>query len=250
MTDSRVFRGTKNSSLSLGFKIIDYLSKSSLNVCLSTCLRFQARRRSPFFRGERLPPSPTVPVEMAVNELVSCVRCSSHTLEELEDSCRWFTFNDIVPRPPSRTRERPATPVAEKTHTPQPTPIIKKTRIPLELQLVFLASNRGEKVDKPPTSGAFLCRNWQDRANGSKAKKASKKVCLHEEQALKLDISPVLSPERSKTAHFLVNEPTWELDNEIKCNVQQPLALSKGKSSRWESGPREGLPGVPSRFSK
>jgi hypothetical protein len=187
--------------------------------------------------------------DMAVNELV---RSSWRTMEKLEDSCRWeFTFNDIVPRPPSRTG-LPTTPVAEKTRAPHLTPIIKETRIPLGLQTIFLASNRGETVDKPPTSRAFLRRNWQDRSNESMAKKASKKVSVHEEQALKLyNMSPVLSPERSKAAHFHVNEPTCELDNEVEFNVQQRLALSKRNYSRWESGPRECLPGFPpSRSSK
>jgi hypothetical protein len=177
--------------------------------------------------------------DIAVNELV---RCSRHTMEKLEDSCRWeLPYNDIVPSPPSRRREHPTNPVTEKVRVPQPPSIIRKTRIPLELQMVFLASNRGEKVDKPPTSGAFLCQNWQDpRSNGSKAKKASKKVYLHEEVALNLDISPGLFPERSKAAHFHANEPTYELDNEVEFNVEQPLApLSKQISSRWESGPRE-----------
>jgi hypothetical protein len=171
--------------------------------------------------------------DIPVNELA---RCSLHTLEKLEDdSRRWeFTLNDIVPIPPSRTREHPTTPVAKKTRAPRPTLIIKKTRIPIELQMVFLASNRGEKVDKPPTSGAFLCRNWQDRSHGSKTRKANKKVYLHIEQAIVPDISPGLSPERSKTTHFHVNESTCELDNQVEFNVQQPLALSKRNYSRWE----------------
>lgn len=52
-------------------------------------------------------------------------------------------------------------------------PIIK-TRIPPGLQLVFLASNRGETVNVPPPSAvASICRNWKEVSTRSKLKRSA-----------------------------------------------------------------------------
>lgn len=50
----------------------------------------------------------------------------------------------------------------------KPTPIIH-TRVPADLQQVFIKANRGEVVDVPPQS---ICRHWGE----SRAKKESKKI--------------------------------------------------------------------------
>jgi hypothetical protein len=65
-----------------------------------------------------------------------------------------------------------ASPAPIATPDPRaPIPIIKKARIPLELQAVFLESNRGGTVDKPPPSAVFF-RRWLDKRKESKQKKS------------------------------------------------------------------------------
>jgi hypothetical protein len=157
--------------------------------------------------------------DMAMNELV---RSSWRTMEKLEDSCRWeFTFNDIVPRPPSRTGEHPTTPVAEKTRAPQPTPIIKETRIPLELQMVFLTSCRWE----------FTFNDIMPRPPSRTGEHPT---------------TPVVEKTRAPQPTPIIKETRIPLKLQM-----QRLALSKRNYSRWESGPRECLPGFPpSRSSK
>jgi hypothetical protein len=85
-----------------------------------------------------------------------------------------FTLKHKVSKPAMRTRDQP-TPIIKKTNAPRPTPIIKDTRIPLELKLV-VASCRGDEVDKPPSSGAFIWRKSHRGSNGSKTNKTKKKV--------------------------------------------------------------------------
>jgi hypothetical protein len=54
-----------------------------------------------------------------------------------------------------------------------PIPIIKKPRIPLELQAVFLESNRGGTVDKPPPSASkYFFQGWFGKRKESKQKKS------------------------------------------------------------------------------
>lgn len=53
-----------------------------------------------------------------------------------------------------------------------PPPIIR-TRVPVALQQVFLAANRGELVDVPPAANiSHLCRNWHEDKSICKSKRS------------------------------------------------------------------------------
>ena len=90
-----------------------------------------------------------------------------------------------------------------------PTPIIKQTRVPIELQKVFLASNRGEVVDKPPARSAFFFRRWIKAPKQPRkrylffGKNKTAKFCSQEPPAKVIETNedgrPRLTPSRSQT---------------------------------------------------
>ena len=53
---------------------------------------------------------------------------------------------------------------------PPAVPIIKDSRIPRQLQAVFLASARGESVDKPPADVSVACKVFDERGRAPKNK--------------------------------------------------------------------------------
>lgn len=70
----------------------------------------------------------------------------------------------------------------------KPTPIIH-TRVPADLQQVFIKANRGEVVDIPPQS---LCRYWGEHRTNKDSKKIKKSTSFPD--LMELDINPPRSP--------------------------------------------------------
>lgn len=55
-------------------------------------------------------------------------------------------------------------------------PIIQPPRVPLELQAIFLAANRGEEIARVPSSDSVLfCRKWNPLPKNQQKKKANRK---------------------------------------------------------------------------
>ena len=144
----------------------------------------------------------------------------------------------------------------DRQSEPQPAPIIQ-TRIPLELQQIFLASNRGEVVDEPPPrSTAFFSRLWRKR---TKKEKKTTNIGFGPEEKQESDRKGLrrLFFGRSKTARFDTDSPPTEMLEEestergVKKNHSMraapnrfnsfpaPAVLKNPSPSRWGSPPRD-----------
>jgi hypothetical protein len=126
-----------------------------------------------------------------------------------------------------------------------PTPIIRQTRVPIQLQQIFLKSNRGEVVEKSPSSGAASCfREWNSHSHCKK--KEDKETLL----TISVDTDESLSDEgsdnitrkknnflrKNKTARLRSQEPPSQLSQQTRKHLSRWATHYTPKSlpCRWE----------------
>ena len=153
-------------------------------------------------------------------------------------------------------------------------PIIH-TRVPVDLQQVFIKANRGEVVDVPPRS---LCRQWEENRTKNDSNKIKKSTSFPDLMEAELesprspllnahyparlsvsiecgdhysDISSHCSTDDSPTFEHLegLQEKSaiisrWDAEHR-KSDSKLPPFRRQGSSSRWEFKSVEGTSGIP-----
>lgn len=127
-------------------------------------------------------------------------------------------------------------------------PIIK-SRIPLGLQMVFLASNRGETVHvPPPLAVSSICRNWQEVSTRTPLKRSARFDIPFEGSDSSLSLDSPVAADNEYTLASMGDFPNSSVDSCDMDLLEELDAFCKIKGLPQKSKPTKKATPVVSRW--